>query len=191
MAQKKLGTQLRELRMRLGISIRTLATRTGFSPSFISQLEADAVSPSIASLERISSELGVSLGQLFSSIESEPRTVVRLDDRVSHHSAWSRCTVESLNDFAGGRRLSAMLVKFQPEGMSGKHTSPRRQEAIATVLSGTLDLEINGTTLTLSAGDTVYLDEGVEFRWYNSGGNEATLLIFSLVSRQEGSSPTL
>lgn len=186
MIQKKLGSRLRELRVQLGLSIRTLAARTGFSPSFISQLEADAVSPSISSLERITAELGVSLGQLFSSMESEPRIVVRSDERLSHHSDWGRCTVESLNDMAGGRRLSGMLVHFQPEGMSGKHLSPSRQETFALMVAGTLNLELEGETLTLAPGDAVYLDEGIGFRWHNVSDADASLLLVGLVSRRDG-----
>lgn len=172
--------------MQLGISIRTLAARTGFSPSFISQLEADAVSPSISSLERITAELGVSLGQLFSSMESDPRVVVRADERLIHHSAWSRCTVESLNDVAGGRRLSGMLVTFQPEGMSGKHPSPSRQETLAVVIKGNLALDIDGETLMIGVGDAVYLNEGVEFRWHNTGAEEALLLVVGLLNTRDG-----
>jgi transcriptional regulator with XRE-family HTH domain len=186
MAQKKLGSRLRELRAQLGISIRTLAARTGFSPSFISQLEADAVSPSISSLERITSELGVSLGQLFSSLETEPRVVVRRNERLSHHSAWGRCTVESLSDMVAGRRLTGMVVNFQPEGLSGKHLSPCRQETFALMLSGILNLELESETLTLGPGDTVYLDEGVGFRWYNTSDSEASLLLIGLVNRRDG-----
>lgn len=186
MFQKKLGTRLRELRMQQGLSVRTLAARTGFSPSFISQLEADTVSPSISSLERITTELGVSLGQLFSSMESDPRMVVRADERMVHHSAWSRCTVESLNDLAGGRRLSGMLVSFEPEGMSGKSLSPSRQETIALVLSGSLALDVDGQTLALEPGDAIYLDEGIEFRWHNPGAQEAKLLMVTLVSKRDG-----
>ncbi len=185
MTQKKLGARLRALRTQLGLSIRTLAARTGFSPSFISQLEADAVSPSIASLERITAELGVSLGQLFSSIESEPRVVIRASERLTHHSAWSRCTVEALNDLEGRRRLSGMVAHFQPDGMSGKGPSLSRQETLATVLSGTLTLELNNESITLGPGDAVYLEEGAEFRWHNPGADEAVLLMVSLVNGRE------
>lgn len=181
----KLGAKLRELRLQQGLSIRTLAAQTGFSPSFISQLEADAVSPSIASLERIATELGVSLGQLFSAIEHEPRVVVRAADREAHHSAWSRCAVEALNDLTSGRRLSGMLVTFQPQGMSGKEASTGRQETLALVLRGTLTLEIDGEVAVLSAGDSAYLGEGAQFRWHNSASVEAQLLLVSL-QRREG-----
>jgi transcriptional regulator with XRE-family HTH domain len=50
------GERLRELRVKRGLSLRTLAARTGLSPTLISQLEADAVSPPLAALEVISHE---------------------------------------------------------------------------------------------------------------------------------------
>lgn len=183
MYQKKLGAKLRELRVQLGLSIRTLATRTGFSPSFISQLEADIVSPSISSLERITSELGVTLGQLFSSMEHEPRVIMRQRERMPHHSAWGRSTVESLNDLGGGRRLSAILVTFEPEGSSGKHAAPARSETFATVVRGTLSIDTEDVTTQLATGDTVYLPEGTMFRLSNSSDEEGVLLMVSLVGR--------
>lgn len=66
------GPKLRELRVKRGLSLRTLTARTGFSPTFISRLEADTVSPSLASLERVADELGDTLGRLFTS--SDMRT---------------------------------------------------------------------------------------------------------------------
>lgn len=183
--QKKLGLRLRELRLQQSLSIRTLAARTGFSPSFISQLEGDTVSPSISSLERITNELGVSLGQLFSSMESDPRVVIHVGERNTHHSAWSRCTVESLNDVSTGRRLSAILVTFELEGMSGNKPAPIRRETFAMVASGQLMLDLDDTTLSLSAGDTVYLHEGSVFRWYNQSAAEATLILVSLLARPD------
>lgn len=183
MYQRKLGTKLRELRVQQGLSIRTLAARTGFSPSFISQLEADSVSPSISSLERITSELGVSLGQLFSSMESEPRLIMRREERVPHHSAWGRSTVEALNDLGNGRRLSAITVTLEPEGATGKHAAPARSETIVTVMRGTLTLDLEEETLSLEEGDTFYLVEGTSFRWSNTSEQDVVLLAVSIVSR--------
>jgi transcriptional regulator with XRE-family HTH domain len=60
-AEARIGEVLRQLRERQGLSLRTLAGRAGFSASFLSQLENGQVSPSIASLDRIAAELGVTL----------------------------------------------------------------------------------------------------------------------------------
>jgi XRE family transcriptional regulator, regulator of sulfur utilization len=52
-----------------------------FSPSFISQVELGQASPSIASLDRIASGLGVSLGQFFLASESMVPAVVQASHR--------------------------------------------------------------------------------------------------------------
>ncbi|MCA1669020.1 MAG: helix-turn-helix domain-containing protein [Thermomicrobia bacterium] len=174
--QAKLGAQLRALRLQRGISVRTLATRTGFSPSFISQVESETVSPSIASLERIARELGVTLGELFAAIEATPRTVVRRAERAAYESAWSRSTLTMLADAAPGRKLSAFEVTVAPGGASGR-AIPSEREALALVLAGSLVLSTAAGPIELHAGDAAYLVEGVPLAWENHGAEPARLLV--------------
>jgi transcriptional regulator with XRE-family HTH domain len=61
-AVQGLGELLRQLRTERSLSVRTLATRAGFSPSFVSQIELNQASPSIASLERLAAALRVTSG---------------------------------------------------------------------------------------------------------------------------------
>lgn len=172
-----LGARLRELRVRRELSVRTLAKRAGFSPSFISQMEADAVSPSLASLERIASELGVTLGQLFTSLESAPRTVVRRMERPSYESVWSRSIVEVLADAVPGRKMSAVQVTVAPGGSSGRRPAPSPHDTFALVLSGGLVLTTEEGSIELGEGDTAYIPERTAFSWANRGDEPAELLV--------------
>ena len=172
-----LGARLRELRVRRELSVRTLAKRAGFSPSFISQMEADAVSPSLASLERIASELGVTLGQLFTSLESAPRTVVRRMERPSYESVWSRSIVEVLADAVPGRKMSAVQVTVAPGGASGRRPAPSPHDTFALVLSGGLVLTTEEGSVELGEGDTAYIPAGTAFSWANRGDEPAELLV--------------
>jgi transcriptional regulator with XRE-family HTH domain len=181
--QAKLGAQLRKLRLERGLSVRGLAGRTGFSPSFISHLELDAVSPSIASLEQIAKELGVTLSGLFGAIEATPRTVIRSAERASYQSAWSRSTVSLLADTAPNRELSAVEVRIEPGGTSGTRLAANLQESFALLLVGTLLLTTMEGSVALFAGDTAYLARGVPFAWENRGAEPATLLIVGLADR--------
>ncbi len=180
-----LGAKVRELRRERGLSVRTLAARTGFSPSFISQMEAEAVSPSIASLGKVAEELGVSLGQFFSSIESAPRKVVRKEERSEYQSGWSKSTVSLLADASPGRKLSAVEVSVQPGGSSGKHAAFGIQEAVALVISGKLVVGLEGQEVELFEGDAVYVSEGAGFSWKNSSSEEATLVIATIPGRSD------
>ena len=69
MLAENLGKTLRELRVRQHLSLRNLAGQTGFSPSFLSQIENAQSSPSLASIEKITAALGVSLSEFFQQIQ--------------------------------------------------------------------------------------------------------------------------
>ncbi|HVS04161.1 MAG TPA: helix-turn-helix transcriptional regulator, partial [Thermoanaerobaculia bacterium] len=60
-----IGETLQRLRLAQGLSLRTLAGRAGFSPSFLSQVENGQSSPSIASLDRLAQALGLRLVDFF------------------------------------------------------------------------------------------------------------------------------
>lgn len=180
-----IGSRVRELRTERGLSLRTLAARTGFSPSFISQMEAEAVSPSIASLEKVAEELGVTLGQFFSSLESAPREVIRRAERPKYESEWSRSTVELLADSATGRKLSVVQIRVEPGGTSGKHAAFGMQEAVVLVLSGELVAHFGGQEIELCDGDAAYVSEGAGFAWENAGAEEAVFVMVAAPGRED------
>lgn len=60
-----LGSRLRAVRQRSGLSLREVARQLGVSPSFVSQLENGKSQPSVATLYSLSQLLGVSIDELF------------------------------------------------------------------------------------------------------------------------------
>lgn len=185
--RRGIGAKIRELRIEKELSLRTLAGRTGFSPSFISQIEAEAVSPSIASLAKVAEELGVTLGQFFSSIEALPREVVRREERLEYKSRWSKSTVSLISDSSVGRRVSLLEVRVGVGGESGEGVFGV-QETVLLLLSGRLRVELAGEEakeIGLDRGDSVYIREGTTFRWKNIADEEATLLVCAAPGRAD------
>lgn len=183
----RLGAKLRALRAQRGLSVRTFATQVGFSPSFISQLESDLVSPSIASLEKIAGALGVTLGQLFSSLErtTEARMIVRHRGRLIYTSSWSNSTVAVLADPAPERSISAMELELAPGGMSGRHPEARPHDTLAILLRGNLVLILEASEELLEPGDTVYLSAGTPCAWVNRSAEPAVLHLIGTTSRAD------
>src|SRR5262249_31049905 len=102
--QHAIGAWVRRLRTEQRMSLRTLASRTDFSPSFISQVENGVVSPSIASMEKIAKVLGVTLGEFFAaSAQGAEGLIVRARERPRISSLWSQARIESLAPTAGRR----------------------------------------------------------------------------------------
>ncbi len=62
----EVGSHIRDRRQALDISVRELARRVGLSASLISQIERGKATPSVATLYAITTELGMSLDELFS-----------------------------------------------------------------------------------------------------------------------------
>ena len=61
----ELGEKIKELRNKQGLTQEELADRAELSKGFISQLERDMTSPSIATLEDLLQCLGTTLGEFF------------------------------------------------------------------------------------------------------------------------------
>lgn len=179
--QKQVGEHVRRLREQTSLSARGLASRTGFSPSFISQLENGQVSPSIHSMEKIANALGSNLGSFFGAIgPGEGGLVLRRADRKPIPSSWSNAELESLGGASGLRRLRPLLIKMAPGGRSGKHPVAPRGEEFALVLKGRVSLRLGPDAHLLAAGDSVSLLPGELRLWVNVGRSTCEILIVAL-----------
>ena len=67
--ERALGNQIRALRRHQDLSISDLASAAGISNGMLSKIENGAISPSLTTLQAISSALQVSLSSLFASFE--------------------------------------------------------------------------------------------------------------------------
>jgi quercetin dioxygenase-like cupin family protein len=170
------GPVLKRLRLRAGVSLRTLAGVAGFSASFLSQLEKAQVSPSIASLGRIARALDVSIVDLLQGASATTDGVVRGASRAAFTSTWSRARIESLSPERSSG-LEALAVSIEPSGTSGSHSAAQPYDQFAYQLKGTLTLFWGERQIRLRAGDAVTLPAGTPHRWQNSGRRAAQVLL--------------
>lgn len=81
-----LGSRLKDVRLRSGMSLREVARQLGVSPSFISQMENGKSQPSVATLYSMAQLLNVSIDELFrpdGAVEAlDPPTPLALVDPV-------------------------------------------------------------------------------------------------------------
>lgn len=179
--QQQVGLHVRRLREQARLSVRALAARTDFSPSFISQLENGQVSPSIHSMEKIANVLGVTLGSFFAAVgPGEGGLILRRADRQPILSSWSNAELESLGRHSAQRRLDPLLITLAPGGRSGKHPVAHRTEEFALVLKGRVHLRLGPDEHVLSAGDSVTLLGGELRLWINEGRTACQVLIVGL-----------
>lgn len=176
-AEVGVGETLQRLREARGISLRSLATQAGFSPSFVSQVENGLTSPSIASLSRLGQCLGVGLSEFFDQAEGELRRVSRTAQRRNLTSGWSRARLEALVPHGALTALDGLLLTIDPGGRSGKHPSVQPAEQLAVVLEGRLHLSIGTEPHVLEAGDAAAIPAGGAHLWENREERPARLIL--------------
>ena len=175
-----IGEHIRRLRSDRGASVRAFAAQTGFSPSFISQLENGQVAPSLGSLQKIAEALGVTLGEFFAAAETgEEALIVRLGDRRRMDSTWTDTHIEALGAMARSRRLEPVLVIFGPGGRSGQHPHAPTREEFAFVVKGEVTLTLADEATRMVPGDSVTLPAHAPRLWENRSREPAEILIIS------------
>jgi XRE family transcriptional regulator, regulator of sulfur utilization len=171
------GGQVRRFREAHHVSVRSLAERTGFSASFISQVENGQASPSISSLHKIADALGVTLSEFFAPTGGDADLIVRHSQRPHLESSWSSAHIEALGRRGAGRRLEPFLVTLEPGGRSGKHPHSHRGEQFAFILAGTATLALAGQEHVLRRGDAVTLRPGDPRLWENRASSPTSILV--------------
>ncbi|RDI55683.1 XRE family transcriptional regulator [Nocardia mexicana] len=161
------GGVVRDLREKLGLSMRDLARRAGISQPFLSQIERGVSAPSMITTYRLASALGVAPGDLLPAPGSDRVAVVRADEGV-------RLPVADRPDAALGRALHMRpnsplevieyLIEpgqfvggwFESTGISGVY-----------VVSGQLEVEVVGAgRFRLGPRDFMNFPSTMRDRWH-------------------------
>ena len=171
----QLGPRIRALRQARGFTLRELAERAGVTESFLSQVEREVTSPSIASVQRIAHALDLAIAELF--VEEAPHgRVVRLADRRRIAYPGLGATDEFLTSGLDGR-LQVILSTIEPGGGTGDEPySHDSDEEVVIVLSGRLELWVADEHHVLEEGDSVTYSSRLKHRNINPGPSTATVL---------------
>jgi transcriptional regulator with XRE-family HTH domain len=174
-AEIDVGERLRELRRFRRLTLATIASRSGLSESFLSQVERGRSSASIASLRRIADALGVSISDLFEQ-EGAPRpTVVRRDDRPA--LAFGVLGRKLLLTPRPLRHLEVFVGELDVGGSTGDQPYAHGDsEELFVVLAGNVQLELGGELFELERGDSIDYRSSTPHRVSNIGHDLAEVM---------------
>lgn len=161
----KMGSKIKELRKIKGLTLADLAQLTGFTRSFLSQVENDKTSPSIASLIKIANALGVIPSQLFFEERGEEKIIVRKKDREIFLNEKSRVRFERLALRTPNKKIEPVLVTIEPGGFSGLYQAEGLEFAI--LMKGKVELTLGNKAYILDKGDSVYFEASLPHSWKN------------------------
>jgi len=168
-----IGDKIKRRRIRLGLTQEELAARTELSKGFISQLERNLNSPSIATLMDILEALGTDLSEFFAAKEEEKVIFTREDVFEKENEAGY--TVSWLVPNAQKNALEPILLRLQG-GASTAVDDPHEGEEFGHVLSGGVTLVLGEKTYRVRKGDSFSYKPSVQHYLHNTGKTQATVI---------------
>jgi transcriptional regulator with XRE-family HTH domain len=179
----RIGRRVRELRQVRGLTAGDLARKAELTPGFISQLERDLTSASLASLARISDALGVTIGYLVEG--SRGVSVLRRDEQRLASPGYEGQEHRFLT--GRERRFNVTRSRIAPEAGPGEglYTFPADVELVY-VLAGALELRVNDDVFRLECGDALTYSPRDPHTWRNpSDEEEADVMWFAIPNPYE------
>ena len=169
----EIGNKIKQLRLQRGLTQEELAARTELSKGFISQLERDITSPSIATLMAILEALGTDVAAFFNETQNE-KVVYGAEDMFIKEAA-DGSSIRWLVTNAQRNALEPILVTL-PSGTATEPDDPHEGEEFGYVLQGAATLLLGETRYRLHKGDSFYFRPTAPHSLRNSGRSEARIL---------------
>lgn len=171
----QIGEKIKRLRLENNLTQEELADRCELSKGFISQLERDMTSPSIASLMDILESLGTNLQSFFSETVEE-KIVFKPEDFFEKENDEIGYKLEWIIPNAQKNMMEPILLTLAPNGAYEEH-EPHVGEEFGYVLTGSVVIQLGSKKYVAKAGDSFYYkaNKGHEIR--NKGRREAMLLL--------------
>ena len=170
----RIGMRLKHARLAKGYTLKELAGVVDCSESMISKVENDKLRPSIAMLHRFSQALETNIASLIaepdpgaglvSIVRSNLRPRIHVDPEWQGADVWLERVITPSN----GGLLQAHVLNLAPGSRSDgliRHVG----EELSFVISGEIDLEVDGTIYRLRAGDSAFFPSSLVHGYYNKG----------------------
>ncbi len=167
-----IGEKIKSLRQQLSLTQSELADRAELSKGFISQVERDLTSPSIATLTDILECLGTDLQGFFSESGNEKIAFAPAD---LFEKDYDYGKIVWLVPNAQKNEMEPIRLTIKA-GHTTEPDNPHTGEEFGYVLSGRLVLHLGGKTHAIRKGGSFYYEASVPHYLENPGKTDAEII---------------
>ena len=167
-----IGSKVKRLRQANGLTLEELANRSELTKGFLSQLERDLTSPSVATLENILEALGTNLQEFFSE-KQEEQIVFKKDDFFENIQ--DEYKISYIIPNAQKNEMEPILLTIHGHERS-KEMECHNGEEFGYILKGNVTLVCGTKKYRLKAKETFYMDGKKSHYFINNGSSDAKIL---------------
>ena len=165
-----LGSNLHRERRRQQLSLDALAAASGVSKAMLSQIEADKVNPTIATMWKIAHALNIDFETLLRGEgKRSKRFEVNRRENITSIAAESGAVFEVLSPVNMAEDLELYRLKLTPGCVHRSLAHSPGTEEFLTVLSGSIRVKAGENEAELRVGDFILFESDVEHEIGNPG----------------------
>ena len=172
------GNKIRLLRKEKDYTIEKLAAITGFTASYISQVERNKIEPSLSALNKISNALNVSL-YYFLEDQKDNIIITRKDNRKTIITE-NKADISFLTNISLNNEIKPEFfvyeITLKSSQWDSKDFNVLKCHKCIVVKKGTLLIEFNSSNDILQTGDSIYIDANLPHRCYNPTSLDVEIL---------------
>lgn len=172
-----IGDKIKRLRIKNNLTQEELANRCELSKGFISQVERNLTSPSIATLIDILDCLGTNLRDFFNEpldekiVFKKDDMFIKTDEELKHEVVWVVPNSQK-------NLMEPIIINLERRGSSQIHR-PHDGEEFGYVLSGSIYIHLSNQKFKARRGESFYFKPSVSHYITNAGKGKARVLWIS------------
>lgn len=172
------ANRIKEIRLKNGYTLADIAKKTGYTASFLSQIERGLKSPSLEALRKISESLDVSIMTFI--IDYDDSYLIRRDKRKKIVMPEIDTVYEFITPTISEENIRpnmvGLLTKVKPKSwVSEKMVAHSAQESMY-VVKGEIEVHLYDKVYKLYEGDSFYIREDVPHNMFNPS-DETSIMI--------------
>jgi transcriptional regulator with XRE-family HTH domain len=180
------GSNLRRLRTRRGLSLERLAQISGVSRAMLGQIELGQSAPTINVLWKIARALEVTFSALISARTQSGALVLRATESKILTSKDRSFTSRALFPFDEPRRVEFYELRLAAASVEEADAHPPGTSENLVVTAGTLEIDVAGDTHRLEAGDSILFEADTPHAYRNPGKVETVMYLVMTYAEEIG-----
>lgn len=179
----KIGDKIRELRQKNRFTLQDLATRTGLSKPFLSQIENNRVVPPVATLLKLARGLSVGMAHFFEEEGNTEKVCitrwqdgVRIERRPHQEKGEINYIYTALETRKPNKMMEPFLVEFPIIESDQMIFTSHEGEEFLYIMEGSVEFRTVDRVEILERGDSIYIDSDLSHSFRCVGEKPAKAL---------------
>jgi transcriptional regulator with XRE-family HTH domain len=175
-----IGPKIRDLRLRYGYSLQSLADRADVSAATIHKIEQAGMVPTITTLLKIAAALDRPVSYFVDDEEPAPTVFTPADRRRPIHSSHAGIDLAGISGSYGEFQIAGAVATVIPGASSGAKPMRHPGEELVYLVSGALEFTVGEAVHLLGPGDALHFHTRQPHSWRNPGERDAVAIWMAL-----------